>query len=234
MHLGQAQHAQRQADLVVLVARVPQRAVMALEDLGRQLLGARLPDAAGDADHAQVELRPPVPGDRLQRGERAGDADTQRRARRARLLFAGRRGQVKRGPGTFQVTLHQGSQRPALEGCADMLVPVRPLSRQGDEQRAGDRQARVDGAVRDHLVQEREFLSRQRLDNRAQRQHRWLIRPPRPVPRRGRGGCPSSRPAVQRSPGRLGRRSPSPREPSPACRSVPAPGSAAPAADPSR
>jgi hypothetical protein len=88
----QAQQRQRQPDLVVLVALVPERRHRRPEDRRDGLLRRRLGDRAGDPDDERIEPGAPLRGDRPERGERGGD-----RPQRSAPSYGG--GDMGRGAG---------------------------------------------------------------------------------------------------------------------------------------
>ncbi len=139
----QAEHRQRQADLVVLVALRAQRDEPALQHARDGLLGGGLGDAAGDPDDQRREPGAPGRGHRVQGPERIRDEDhgdvaegLERRLTRVRV---GQPPDQDRG----------GARRG---GRGEVSMPVGPLALQRDEQVAGLDEPGVDGPAADGAV----------------------------------------------------------------------------------
>jgi hypothetical protein len=76
---AQSQECQRKANLIVEVAGAFERAITRAQYLCYHFFGRGFPHAAGNADHANIELATPVTRDLLKCSDRVIHAQTQRR-----------------------------------------------------------------------------------------------------------------------------------------------------------
>lgn len=133
---AQIEQRKRQADLIVIVARIFVGMEAPAEHLRGEFLGGGFPHAAGDADDSQVQLIAPKPGDFLQGFERIFHPNAERRFGQGDFTDGIGLADVDHPQAVINFFMDEGNLRAFIKSRLDEAVAIRLFTLQRNKQRA--------------------------------------------------------------------------------------------------